>query len=406
MIILYIHTSDFFFKVKEKAVERAEEPVPETLELKNVLVAYTTIEKGDNEEVVKRASEDIIKVFNEVKASAVVVYPYAHLSSNLATPETAIKLLNELYQEIKSKGINAYKTPFGWYKEFSIHCLGHPLSELSRRIRVEELEEYQKSEEMEVCNKFGFPHSPHSLFIKNAVIEYLKYKLKPITVFEGPVDDLPENSMEILYSEPKGRRVPCINDSVRIQLRYRIGGGGEERVNINDIFTDIPNEFKDSKNTLKIYWQESGGSGKGYIYVNVNNLVYYYLLEASKKNPPTLPLWMNPVHIRILPVKKDFLDYAIRVANELKDLRVEVDDLDDGLGNKIRRAGKEWIPYVAVVGEREAKTNSLSVRIREKNEQRSFTIDEIRREIAEGDPLLLKPILPTFLSKRPKLEYL
>ncbi len=400
MIILYIHTSDFFFRVKEKAVEKAEEPNPETLELKNVLVAYTTVEKGDNEEVIKRASEDIVKVFNEVKASAVVIYPYAHLSSDLAPPETAIKLLNELYQEVRNRGINAYKTPFGWYKEFSIHCLGHPLSELSRRIRAEELEEYQKAEEMEVCNKFGFPHSPHSLFIKNAVVEYLKYKLKPIAVFEGPVDDLPENSMEVLYSEPKGRRVPCINDGVRVLLRYRIGEGGE---NINEIFTGVPEEFKDSKNTLKIYWQESG---KDYLYVNVNNLVYYYLLEASKKNPPTLPLWMNPVHIRILPVKKDFLDYAIRVANELKDLRVEVDDLDDGLGNKIRRAGKEWIPYVAVVGEREAKTNSLSVRIREKNEQRSFTIDEIRREIVERDPLLLKPILPTFLSKRPKLEYL
>lgn len=392
MIILYIHSSDFFFKVREKAVEKAEEPNPETLELKNVLVVYTTIEKSDNEQVVKKASDDIAKVFSEVKASSIVIYPYAHLSSELAPPETAIKLLNELYNEVKGNVINAYKTPFGWYKEFSIHCLGHPLSELSRRIRAEELEELQKSEEMEVCNKFGFPSSPHAIFMKNAVVEYIKYLLNPLTIFEGPLDSLPPNSMEIRYSEPKGRKVPCINDGTKIVIRYR----GEFKE-----LQGIPKEFNDSKNNLKIYWTEGN-----VINFNVNNLLYYLLIEANKRQPPILPLWMSPVHVRILPVKKDFLEYAIRVKDELNGLRVEVDDVDDGLGNKIRRAGKEWIPYVAVVGEREAKTNTLSIRIRDKNEQRSFTVEELKKEIMEKDPLMLKSILPTFLSKRPQLNYL
>lgn len=141
MIILFIHASDFSFNVKEKAIKEPEEAKLKSIELKNVLVCFTTVEKGDDEEILNEAINDILDVYSKVKAASVVIYPYAHLSSNLANPDTAIKVLESLENLLKDK-VKVYRAPFGWYKAFSISCYGHPLSELSRRIRKgEELEE-------------------------------------------------------------------------------------------------------------------------------------------------------------------------------------------------------------------------------------------------------------------------
>ncbi|MEM4717813.1 MAG: threonine--tRNA ligase, partial [Desulfurococcaceae archaeon] len=65
----------------------------------------------------------------------VLIYPYAHLSSNIAPPSKAIEILNELYEKTStSLKIPVHKAPFGWYKSFKLECYGHPLSELSRTI--------------------------------------------------------------------------------------------------------------------------------------------------------------------------------------------------------------------------------------------------------------------------------
>jgi len=63
-----------------------------------------------------------------------MVYPYAHLSSNLASPKKAQEILIEMEYELKQKNFNVKRSPFGWYKAFKISCKGHPLSELSREI--------------------------------------------------------------------------------------------------------------------------------------------------------------------------------------------------------------------------------------------------------------------------------
>ncbi len=149
--------------------------------------------------------------------------------------------------------------------------------------------------------------------------------------------------------------------------------------------------------------------GGGVTRVNVNYLTYYFLTQSFKgKVYPTLPMWMSPIQVRILPVGREFLEDAIKIAEELesRDIRVDIDDLNDGLGNKIRRAGKEWIPLVGVLGEREAKTLSLTVKIREETEQKSLTVEEIASMVLTSDPVKLKRNMPILLSRRPKLDYL
>ncbi|MEM4053106.1 MAG: His/Gly/Thr/Pro-type tRNA ligase C-terminal domain-containing protein, partial [Ignisphaera sp.] len=132
--------------------------------------------------------------------------------------------------------------------------------------------------------------------------------------------------------------------------------------------------------------------------------------DEAKGIPPTLPLWMSPIQVRLIPVSKDYIEYATKVASMLinNGIRVDIDDRDESLGKKIRDAGIEWIPYVVVIGERETRTNTISIRIRRNGIQKTLTLDEfikILEEELDGYPRV-ENTLPLYLSKRPKLYYL
>ncbi len=78
------------------------------------------------------------------------------------------------------------------------------------------------------------------------------------------------------------------------------------------------------------------------------------------------PAWLAPVQAKVLPLSEKFLDYAHEVAAELRasGLRVKVDDSDERLGYKVRRAEVERVPYALVVGGKEAEARSVGVRKR------------------------------------------
>ena len=82
------------------------------------------------------------------------------------------------------------------------------------------------------------------------------------------------------------------------------------------------------------------------------------------------PVWLSPVQAKILPVSDKYLEYAKSLAAELseKDVRVELDESDEKLGYKIRAARMEKVPYIIVVGEKEMKNHSMSVRSRDAEE--------------------------------------
>jgi threonyl-tRNA synthetase len=132
-----IHAERFSYRVREPAIERPEENIKKEDSWRNVLVVFTTVERGDerDESIVERACDDIIDVLKRVGAVGAVIYPYAHLSSELAPPEDAVSILSRMEKSLRDKGVNVSRAPFGWYKEFELKCYGHPLSELSRSIR-------------------------------------------------------------------------------------------------------------------------------------------------------------------------------------------------------------------------------------------------------------------------------
>ncbi|ENN96614.1 threonyl-tRNA ligase [Methanocaldococcus villosus KIN24-T80] len=139
MKMLLIHADYLEFEAKEKT-KIAEETDILKGRMEDCLVCFIAVERGDNKNVIKPAIEEIDKVAKQLKVNNIVLYPYAHLSSDLSDPETAVNILKLLEEELKSR-YNVLRAPFGWYKSFKLSCKGHPLSELSRKIEPKEEEE-------------------------------------------------------------------------------------------------------------------------------------------------------------------------------------------------------------------------------------------------------------------------
>jgi threonyl-tRNA synthetase len=90
------------------------------------------------------------------------------------------------------------------------------------------------------------------------------------------------------------------------------------------------------------------------------------------------PLWLAPDQIAVLPISERFNDYAEVVYNRLKeqDIRGLLDDRDEKIGRKIRDAETKKIPYMLIVGEREAKEEMVSLRRHGQGDQGSVPLDE------------------------------
>lgn len=137
MKILTLHCDYIKFKPIKKALKVPEELTKEQEKEKTVqecLVVLTAVEDFDNLNSVNLLIDNIIDIATQVKARTIVLYPYAHLSPNLAKPEQAMTLLKEAEKLLVIKKYNVVRAPFGYYKEFELRCKGHPLSELSRSI--------------------------------------------------------------------------------------------------------------------------------------------------------------------------------------------------------------------------------------------------------------------------------
>jgi len=135
MRVVLLHSDWIEFQPKKKAIKNPEEVDMNLKRIEEALVVLVTIEKDDDETVIDQAVDDILDIKERVKAPRVVIYPWAHLSKNLAEPSKALNILRELERRIIDKGIEVFRAPFGWYKVFRISVKGHPLAELSREFK-------------------------------------------------------------------------------------------------------------------------------------------------------------------------------------------------------------------------------------------------------------------------------
>ncbi|HEX6086093.1 MAG TPA: threonine--tRNA ligase [Thermoanaerobaculia bacterium] len=91
------------------------------------------------------------------------------------------------------------------------------------------------------------------------------------------------------------------------------------------------------------------------------------------------PFWLNPVQAAVLPLSEKFVDYAGEVAAKLRaaGVRVEVDASNDKLGAKIRNAQLRKLPWMLIVGEKEASSGAVSLRKRTGGDQGSVPVEEL-----------------------------
>ena len=97
------------------------------------------------------------------------------------------------------------------------------------------------------------------------------------------------------------------------------------------------------------------------------------------------PLWLTPDQVAILPISEKFNDYADKVRQDLKkyDIRAIVDDRNEKIGRKIRDNEMKRIPYMLVVGEKEAENGEVAVRKQGEGDKGTMKIEDFAKNIAE-----------------------
>ena len=97
------------------------------------------------------------------------------------------------------------------------------------------------------------------------------------------------------------------------------------------------------------------------------------------------PLWLTPDQVVVLPISEKFNDYAHRVAAQLnaQDIRTQVDDRNEKIGRKIRDNELKRIPYMLIVGEKEAQEGEVSVRVQGEGDKGSMKITTFAKQITE-----------------------
>ena len=140
MRILQLHSNFIKYKPIQKEIAVAEESSKEEKRFEEIVVLFTAVEEGDNETVAKKAIDEVQASLEKLKVNRILVYPYAHLSSNLAKPAEALKIVKKMEVYAKETGLETYRAPFGWNKQFTISIKGHPLAEQSRAILPAEAE--------------------------------------------------------------------------------------------------------------------------------------------------------------------------------------------------------------------------------------------------------------------------
>jgi threonyl-tRNA synthetase len=130
MRLLHLHSDFIEYEPIAKEIKDAEDNVSKSkVRLEDLVVVLIAIENDDDESVANIAVGEIKKYLDTVKSKRLLIYPYAHLSSSLATPATAVGIIKVVEDIAKESIDEVHRAPFGWTKAFDIRVKGHPLAE-------------------------------------------------------------------------------------------------------------------------------------------------------------------------------------------------------------------------------------------------------------------------------------
>jgi threonyl-tRNA synthetase len=139
--LLILHVSRFAFTATQKGRSSIVEPLAEqTTVFEDGLLLLASAESGDErvpERVAAQAADEVARVAGQLGAKRALVHPFAHLFADPAPLESAVALLDALTHELRARGLEASRSPFGWFFSWELSAKGHPLSRLARRFTGE-----------------------------------------------------------------------------------------------------------------------------------------------------------------------------------------------------------------------------------------------------------------------------
>jgi threonyl-tRNA synthetase len=133
MRMLNLHSDFIEYEPISKEIKDAEENISGSkVRYEDLVVTFIAVENGDDGSIAKAAVDEIKKYLDTVKSKRLLIYPYAHLSSDLASPNYAYELLKLIQRMSKDMELFVSMAPFGWTKAFNIKVKGHPLAESAK----------------------------------------------------------------------------------------------------------------------------------------------------------------------------------------------------------------------------------------------------------------------------------
>jgi threonyl-tRNA synthetase len=160
----------------------------------------------------------------------------------------------------------------------------------------------------------------------------------------------------------------------KIDVQFQTAGGKDETLVTVQVDFHLPEQFQ-----LE-YVGEDGERHRPIIVhrgvISTMERMVALLIEEYEGN---FPLWLSPLQAVVIPIADRHIEYAEEVAKQLKaaKLRVEVDARGERMNAKIRDAQMKKVPYMLVVGDREAETKSASLRVRGGGDLGAVPVTEI-----------------------------
>ncbi|MDV3243864.1 MAG: threonine--tRNA ligase [Nitrososphaerales archaeon] len=132
MKILQMHVDFIEYKPIKKEIAGAEEAAQKQVREEELVVLFTAVEEGDDVGLAVKAVGEAKEFLSKLGTKRLMIYPFAHISQNLASPKEALPVLLEMEAEARKAGLEVMRAPFGWTKALQVKVKGHPLAEMSR----------------------------------------------------------------------------------------------------------------------------------------------------------------------------------------------------------------------------------------------------------------------------------
>ena len=186
MRILQLHCDNISYEATKKEIKSAEDIEPKPVSIDEVVVCFVAVEDGDDNNVALDAISQVKESMQKIGCKKLLLYPYAHLSSELAAPSTALSLLKLM--ESESKDLEVRRAPFGWTKSYNVKVKGHPLAESSKVITAGDKKEKTSTalESESKIKSYWFILSPDGSLTEFEKFNFSKHKkLEKLAKYES-----------------------------------------------------------------------------------------------------------------------------------------------------------------------------------------------------------------------------